>query len=133
MKTKTQVLKDNQDFKSLINNVITQLGGTDYLSDIANHGASAGWPGFTYYSDTHEFAMKNRKAIVSMLQSQADDFGMEIVEMVSGFGQFRGSGMDNEEKMELYKFIGGGKCEQSSITNLMAWYALEEVARMFEN
>jgi hypothetical protein len=68
-----------------------------------------------------------------MLTEQADDFGQEVVEMVSGFGVFRNSPMDNEDKMELYKYIGGGKCEQSTITNLMAWYALEEVCRMFED
>lgn len=133
MKSKTQVLKERPDFKTLINGVIKNLGGTDYVMDVVNHGADAGYPGFTYYNDTHTFAMRYRKLIVKILTEQAEEFGQEIVEMVSGFGVFRKSPMDNDDKMELYKYIGGGKCEQSTITNLMAWFALEEVCRMFED
>lgn len=133
MKSKAQVLRERPDYKTLINGVINSLGGTDYVMDVVNHGADAGFPGFTYYSDTHKFAMRYRKLITKMLQEQADDFGQEVVEMVSGFGVFRNSPMDKDDRMDLYKYIGGGKCEQSTITNLMAWYALEEVCRMFED
>jgi hypothetical protein len=133
MKSKAQVLRDRPEYKTLINGVINSLGGIESVEDVTRGGASAGFPGFTYYSDTHKFAMRYRKLIVKMLQEQADEFGTEIVEMVSGFGVFRQSPMDNEDKMELYKYIGGGKCDQSTITNLMAWYALEEVCRMFED
>ena len=133
MKTKTQVLKDNEEFKPLINAVIKQLGGIDSMSDIANYGIAGGFSGFIYNTETHAFAMKNRKQIVELLQEQADQIGEEIIEMVSHFGVFRRDPMDNEDRKELYKYIGGGKCEQSTITNLMAWFAAEEVARMFEN
>lgn len=133
MKSKAQVIKERPEYKTLINGVINALGGTESVMDVVNHGADSGFPGFTYYSDTHAFAMRYRKLINKLLQEQANDFGQEIVEMVSGFGVFRRSPMDNEDRMELYKYIGGGKCEQSQITNLMAWYALEEVCRMFED
>jgi hypothetical protein len=133
MKSKAQVIKDNPTYKTLINGVINALGGTELVMDVVNHGADAGYPGFTYYSDTHKFAMRYRKLIVKMLVDQAQDFDQEVVEMVSGFGAFRKSPMDNVDRMELYKYIGGGRCEQSTITNLMAWYALEEVCRMFED
>lgn len=138
MKNVNSVIKNHSQYKALINAVIAKLGveGEELentLSDIRNHGANVGFSGFIYYSETHEFAMKNRKAIVTMLEEQASEFGQEVVEMVSGFGAFRQSKMDNDDRKELYKFLGGGHPEKSTITNLMAWYALEEVARMFEN
>ena len=133
MKTKKEVLSKRSEYKTLINAVLNSLGSTDSIEDVTKSGADAGFPGFTYYSDTHKFAMKHRKMIVSMLEDQASEFGQEVVEMVSGFGVFRKSPMDNDDRKELYKFLGGGKCEQSTITNLMAWFALEEVCRMFED
>lgn len=148
MISKTQVLRSNSSYKTLINAVINQLGGTDYVQDVNSHGMEAGFPGFTYYSDTHAFAMRYRKLIVRLLEEQANDLGEEVVSMVSNFGVFRPktnsrytesgrmdieSTMNNEDRKDLYKYLGGGKCEQSTITNLMAWFAAEEVCRMFDN
>jgi hypothetical protein len=133
IKTKKQVLSDNSDYKTLINAVIRELGGLHYVEDINRHGIEGGFPGFTYYSDTHTFAMRYRKLIVKLLEEQAEQLGEEVVQMVSGFGFFRRNQMDNEDRKELYKYLGGGRCEQSTITNLMAWFAAEEVCRMFEN
>jgi len=133
MKSKKQVLSERPEYKTLINGVLAKI---DYPHDIENcnsHGADVGIGSFIYYNETHAFAMRYRKLIVKLLTEQAEEFGQEVVQMVSGFGVFRKSPMDNEDKMELYKYIGGGKCEQSTITNLMAWYALEEVCRMFED
>jgi hypothetical protein len=133
IKSKAQVLKERSEYKKLINAVVSELGGTDSIADVNRGGADAGWPGFTYNSDTHKFAMKHRKDIVKMLEQMADDLGEDVVKMVSGFGVFRRSPMDNEDKRELYKYLGGGKNQQSTITNVMAWFALEEVCRMFED
>ena len=133
MKTKKEVLSERSDYKKLINAVISNLGGVDSVTDVIHGGASAGFPGFTYYRDTHKFAMRHRKDIVRMLEEQADELGEEVVAMVSNFGVFRSAPMDNEDRKELYRYIGGGRCEQSTITNLMAWFALEEVCRMFED
>ncbi len=133
MKSKKQVLADNATYKTLINGVINQLGGMERIPDINAHGIDGGYGGFIYYSDTHKFAMRYRKIIVRLLEESADQFGEEVVKMVSGFGVFRRSPMDNEDRKELYRYLGGGKCEQSSITNLMAWFAAEEVCRMFED
>lgn len=131
MKTKKQVLKDNSDYKTLINAVINRVG-LESVEDINRNGAAGGFNGFIYYSDTHVFAMRHRKSIITMLEQQADDLDEEIVTMVSNFGYFKGQ-MGNEDRRDLYSYLGGGKCEQSDITNLMAWYAAEEVCRMFEN
>jgi len=67
-----------------------------------------------------------------MLENQAEEFGEDVVSMVAGFGIFRQNKMDSEDKKDLYRFLGGGKCKETTIPNLMAWYAAEEVARMFE-
>jgi len=132
MLTKKQVLENNEDKKILINAVIKNVG-MDNVENINNHGIDGGYSGFIYYSDTHKFAMRYRKYIVPMLEEQAEEFGEDVVKMVSGFGVFRSSPMDAEDKKDLYKYLGGGRCEQSMITNLMAWYAAEEVCRMFDN
>jgi hypothetical protein len=133
MKTTAQVIRENSQYKSLINAVIKALGGTEYMSDIVSHGIDGGFPGFTYYTDTHKFAIKNQKQIVAMLEDMADQLGEDVVVMVSNFGVFRNSPMDQDDKKDLYKYLAGVKPDQGAITNVMAWFAAEEVARMFEN
>lgn len=131
MKTTSQVLKDRPEYRSLIKAVIAEIG-YEYVADVIEHGAECGFPGFTYYVDTHAFAMKHRKKIIELLEEEANELGDEIVEMVSNFCVFRKSPMDDQDRRDLYRYLGGGRCEQSTITNLMAWFALEEVCRMFD-
>ena len=133
MKSKAQVLKKNSPYKTLINAVIDGLHGTDSIQDVNNHGIDGGYGNFIYYSDTHKFAMRYRKLIVRMLEEMANQLGEDVVQMVSGFGVFRNSPIDADDKKQLYKYLGGGRNEQSTITNVMAWFAAEEVCRMFEN
>lgn len=132
MKSTKEVTTERSEYKTLINAVVRSIG-RDSIEDVNRSGADAGYSGFIYYKDTHAFAMRYRKLIVKMLEEQADEFGTDVVAMVAGFGVFRNSPMDNEDKRELYKYLGGGRNEQSTITNVMAWYALEEVCRMFED
>jgi hypothetical protein len=132
MKTKKEVLKDNADRKTLINAVINNIG-IDSVNDVINHGADSGFSGFIYYYDTHKFAMHHRKAICEWLEQSADDLGEDVISMVGNFGVFRNSPMDADDKKDLYKYLGGGKPEQGTITNVMAWFALEEVCRLFDN
>lgn len=132
MKSKAQVLRDNSEYKTLINAVIRNIG-LDSVSDVNSHGMQVGFSGFIYYSETHTFAMRYRKIIVSLLEEQADSLGEEVVEMVSGFGIFRRDKMDNDDRKDLYKYLGGGRPTQGPITNVMAWFAAEEVCRMFED
>jgi len=132
MNSKTTVINNYSEFKTLINAVYSRIG-KDSIMDVVNHGINGGFNGFIYYSDTHAFAMRYRKLIVKLLEETADQLGEEVVSMVSHFGVFRNMPMDNEDKKELYRYLGGGKCEQSAITNVMAWFAAEEVCRMFDN
>lgn len=130
-KALSQVIKDNSDYKTLINAVINRIG-LDSVEDVVNHGINGGFSGFIYYSETHAFAMKYRKDIIRMLEDMADQLGEDIVSMVSHFGVFRNSPMDAEDKKDLYKYLGGGRPAQGAITNVMAWFAAEEVCRMFD-
>lgn len=131
MKTKAEVIRENSQYKSLINAVIKNIG-IDNVENINSHGIAGGYSGFIYYSDTHKFAIKHQKDIVTMLEEMADSMGQDVVEMVSGFGVFRNSPMDQGDKKDLYKYLAGVKPSQGAITNVVAWFAAEEICRMFE-
>ena len=45
------------------------------LADVRHGGDDAGFPGFTYYADTLDFARRQRGAIVESLISEADELG----------------------------------------------------------
>lgn len=132
MKTKAQVIRDNPNYTKLINAVIRQLGGEQDIEDINWHGIAGGYGGFIYYSDTHKFAMRNRKQIVELLEDMADELGEDVLGMISNFRVFRNSPMDADDRKNLYKYLGGGSPEHGRIKNAMAWFAAEEVCRMFE-
>ena len=132
LKTKKAVIAEHPDYKNLINNVISNIG-LDSVSDVVEHGIDGGFSGFITYTDTHAFAMKHRKAIKNLLQESADDQGIDIPEMVSYFNIFKTCPLELEDKPMLYNYIGGGKCEIGPITNIMAWFAAEEVCRWFED
>lgn len=132
MKTKTQVIRDNPSYRLLINAVINRIGVSSVM-DVIRHGIDCGFSGFIYYSDTHAFAMRYRKAIIQLLEDTASSMGEEIITMVSNFGVFRNAPMDADDKKDLYKYLGGGRPENGAITNAMAWFAAEEVCRLFED
>lgn len=134
MKSKTQVIRENSKYRLLINAVLDRIGYKEYkgiVQDVNNSGAYAGYSGFTYYSETHAFTIRYRKYIIMLLENTAEQMGQSIEEMVAGFGVFSRCKMDLQERRDLYKLLGGGKPSQGTITNVMAWFALEEVCRMF--
>lgn len=115
--------------KELVEAVFDQLGmDFDDLCENASDycDASAGVSGFIYYSETHSFAMDNRDLIIDLLDQQADDFGYSVEEMVNGFGVFKGS-MDADDKKDLKNYLRGKEVEQGTVTNVLAWFALETV------
>ena len=131
MKTLKTIRKEYPEQAKLISAVIKQIGDVESLDGLRD--AQAGYPGFTWYTDTHEFAIKNRIEIVKMLEDMADQMGEDVVTMVKGFGVFQNCPADKQDLKDLYIYLGGGKPEQGPITNVMAWFALEEVARMFND
>jgi hypothetical protein len=118
----------------LQNAVLKQIGISlkEFKNNVSDYfDASAGIPGFTYYSDTHKFSLKNQSLINGLLEELADDQGIDVVEMVSNFGVFKGC-MDKDEKKDLYLFLGGNKKESDyntySVLNVMAWLCVETLA-----
>ena len=128
MKSKAQVLRERPEYKRLINAVVKNIG-LGSIEDVNNWGASIGVSGFIYYEDTHDFAMKHRKQITELLEEMANSLGEDVVSMVCSFRCVEG---DKDDKKDLYRYLGGAKVEQCSITNAVAWFAAEEVCRMFE-
>ena len=123
--------------------VIRQLGGRDYLEDVASPdhgGAEAGYVGFTYYKDTVPFFEKHRKDILSVLEADGEDFGEEPASIVMQFRCLNLSPSDREEwrtyhgavNRLLYgnRKVDWDKNEEVQIANALAWYALEAAARM---
>ena len=132
MKTKAQVLRDNPQHVRLIRAVLKRIDKA-HIPDINRNGIQGGYGDFIYSADTHKFAMYYRKAIIAMLEEDADMLGEDVVIMVSNFGVFRRNGMAKDDRRDLHRYLGGAKVEQGTITNLMAWHAAESVCRMFED
>jgi hypothetical protein len=80
--------------------------------DVANHGADAGWSGFTYQTDCVEFFDRYEETIMEMLQEDAEAMDCpSVVEFVATFNR-----VEMGDTMDGYK-------------NLLAWYVLETVCR----
>jgi hypothetical protein len=136
-KSKAQVLKENAKFKKLINAVYKELGDDreeveNEIENIYTAGMDGGIGNFIYYEDTHKFASKYQKQIVELLTDTANMLGEDEIEMVSNFGVFRRNKMDSQDKRDLYAYLSGVPIRQGTITNIMCWFAVEEVARWFE-
>lgn len=113
--------------EKLIKAVKKQLGDTEYLTDVANNGASGGYPGFTYYTDTVKFFKANKKDIVELVKEMAEEFGESAINFVSSFQCLKPSGeWEDEIGRALY---GRLSPDDYIVPNALAWFALEEVAR----
>lgn len=133
-----EACKQNAAHAELIRAVVQQLGGMNndtqqMMEDILRHGIDGGFHGFIYYSDTCKFAQKNQKHITVLLEEQAEQFGEDVVSMVANFGVFRQSAMDDFDRKDLDLFLAGqaGRCKGHTVLNVLAWFAAEEVCRMF--
>ena len=88
----------------------------DQLREIAEHGADAGWSGFTYTGDCVDFYEANEAEIYELLNEQAESMGYDSPEaMIATFNR-----KDMLQDPDQRK-------------NLLAWFALEEVAHWVES
>lgn len=148
--TTTKVRIEDTQQPKLTRAVIRQCG-RECLEDIARHGANAGYPGLTYYTDTVAFFKANRAEIVERVNRMADEFGETSAEMVAGFQCLAGRSLKRgsygymspedtrHNKAQLAKWLpaiyvclGGGRLEGDNVelvANALAWFAAEEVAR----
>ena len=80
------------------------------------HGADAGWPGFSYYTDTSTFVEKYRSDIMDRVAADADDYGYaNTLAFMGSWGC--ADGMD----------------DATGIDNGLAWCMLETIGREMED
>ena len=142
IKAMRNFLYENSGFaEKTINNVIKALGyplqgSSSILKELsaefencAEYGANIGFPGFIYYSETIAFFKANRRDIVNHMENLAAELGTDIISMVQGFGVFRFS--EKPTVGEIGKALWGNihHPELTTLYNVFAWYALEEVSR----
>lgn len=131
--------------------VIKQLGGecrnvegcceisedaAEDLENVAMCGASGGFSGFTYYTETREFFAAHRDEIAKRIREQiADavfDGARSVVSAVMQFACLRDEDAGTVEEMAARAFFGpledvtGG--ELDLVANACAWAALEDLA-----
>lgn len=121
--------------------VLAQLGGgTEAVQsaiDAGEHGADAGWAGFTYYKDTVAFAKRHRREILRMAREMAEDLG-EVrgepgaVSLIAGFRCIKDSGVSVRD-IEATLMEGADDDAADLVWNALAWFALEEVGRAIAN
>ena len=119
--------------KSLVKAVVKQLGGWDSFKesakDIVNHGIDGGFHGFIYYVDTVKFYKANKKTIIALAKSQASELGQGMFEMIKGFKCMADIEATEDEIAESM-YTCKGECVDQ-ILNCLAWYAGEEVSRLY--
>ena len=134
--------KNSGFVETTVNNVIKALGyplqgsgGTfrelsTQFEDCAEHGADCGFCGFTYYNETIAFFKANRKDIINHMENFAAEMGTDIITMVQGFGVFRHSEKPTAEEVGKALWDSGKYWpDLTTLYNVFAWYALEEVSR----
>ena len=117
--------------------VLKQLGVSlkEFKANISDYrNCLNGVSGFISYNETHAFAIKNQSLIIELVEEMADDQGVDIINMVLGFGVFKNHAADKQDKKDLYNFLGGNKkTEQGTITNVLAWLCVEQLCFELDN
>jgi hypothetical protein len=133
MISKKQVLANYPEMKVLINAVYSRIG-KESIEDVNRHGIGDGFSGFIYYSDTCAFYSRYRKLINRLVFEMAEQLGEDAAQMVAGFNCVND---DHETRHDIGVCIYGGNLrslkDSAHIPNALAWFAAEEVCRMFEN
>lgn len=124
MKNKIKNIDTRQP--ALTRAVLRKLGSRDYLEDIVNHGASGGFPGFAYYSDTVEFFNDHRALILARARDDSAEYGQGMLEMIAGFNCLKNDKLTADQ---VAAAIYEDTDDSTTVRNALAWYALEEVAR----
>lgn len=128
IKTIKQFTEQSHINAQLIRSVIRQSGGFDSFKEDAQDGKVRGFSGWIYYTETVGFWRKNKALIIELATDQAADFGEELLAMVSSFNAIKSDYNSTEIGAALF---GRYNDDFTYIYNVMAWYALEEVARNY--
>ena len=130
-----QMIENSNIPASLIRATIKQFGGFESFKenapDVTNYGISGGFGGFIYYCDTCAFYAKQRKNIITVAQSLAEDIGENLIEMVNSFNCLRLDDGDSYMQ-EIGETLYGNKSQHDTqVANALAWFAAEEVCRLY--
>lgn len=130
MNLKSFIEKSNLP-EDLVRQVVRQIGGWDsfkeHAHDVAMYGASGGFSGFIYYTDTCRFYAVNRDAILEAVRDMCDGLGEEPIQFVRSFNCLKDA-TESEVGLTLY---GSKKQHDTQVANVLAWFALEEVSRSY--
>lgn len=131
MKTLKQFTSQSNIPATLIRAVVRKIGGwdsfKDHAEDVSNHGASGGFSGFCYYSDTVKFAASHKNDIMLYANDMARDIGEDsAISLIAGFNCLK---MDAVEVAEA--LYNPRSDERTMVYNALAWFALEEVSRNY--
>ena len=140
MKTLKQVLKEQpKELHGIIEAVYEDIG-KESIEDVNRHGIDGGYGSFIYYCDTIKFWQRYKKEIKIMLSNLADELGENVLDMVRGFNCLSGRNDKDGQRKPFYtideigEVVYGCDDDQSeTIQNALAWFAAEEICRMFEN
>jgi hypothetical protein len=115
----------------LIRAVVRQSGGwksfQDMAPDISKHGIAGGFGGWIYYTETCQFYAKNKSLIVELFEYQSKEYGYQSAQdMVKSFRC-----LDATLSEISYTLYGNKRQHDTQVANVLAWFAVEEVARAF--
>lgn len=106
----------------------------DQLREVAEHGADTGLLGFTSYTDTLAFARKNKRAIMTALIDDVDEFGMSGCAAMMVTWKCLAGMTRKEIGHALHLFmLGDTNDDVVTVANALAWYALERAANEVES
>lgn len=119
--------------KDLAAAVIEQMGGFETFAtdapSIAAHGAMGGWSGFTYYSDTVPFTVRHLRTLREYGREMADSIGADgFYSLVAGFNCLD---LTTDEVADALH--DADHDSHTGVMNALAWFALEEAARMYDD
>ena len=121
---------------SLIRSAVKQFGGFESFKesaqDVVNHGIAGGFGSFIYYVDTCDFFKRNKKHIITLVEFQAADIGYKsLLEMIKDFNCIKSLAVSEAEILQAIYQNKGDSVKQ--IQNCLAWYAGEEVCRLYND
>lgn len=129
-------IKNSHIPATLIRAVVKNMNGWDSFKesakDVIDHGASCGFGNFIYYTDTIVFTSKNRKIIAENAAEQSKEIGYkDEIEMILSFNGLQHDGLTSSDiARALYGRLTDDD-KKTTIYNVLAWYALEEVSRAY--
>ena len=130
MKHQTENFIKNYPNNGLSRAVINYVGEEEFIeraADVAIHGACGGaFSGLIYYDDTLKFSLDNYDSIKQCLRQYAEECGVGVIEILSGFTDLNNIDMDGIA--EAFYTRDPSHEYHTPVFNSLAWYAAELVA-----